>query len=192
MMKYTLHNLSIRNDMDLGLSNWRCCFLILINLCRNVFHVGEIVLEYCLYWYTCICKHSSTRLKYSTVLMALNLSFYLAIEGDSGKGTWHSKVVKKVRKIGNPTNHPIPQYQAQGMIIVYVIIFRVYRYTDPNRRTVIFSEFIFISVRPRNAEIRKHVNYGCLHRVYEALKFNKKAIKFFIIDNFNCCDTSVL
>mgnify|MGYP002803544443 CR=1 FL=1 len=81
--------------------------------------------------------------------MALYLYFHLAIEGDSGKATWHSKVVKKVRRIGNPTNNSIPQYQAQGMIIVYVIIFRVYHYTGPNKRKMAFSKFVLISVRPR-------------------------------------------
>ncbi|XP_028398970.1 rho GTPase-activating protein 21-like isoform X2 [Dendronephthya gigantea] len=47
-----------------------------------------------------------------------SFKFKKAIDSDGGKATWHSKVVNKVRRIGNTTSNPIPQYQSQAFSAV--------------------------------------------------------------------------
>lgn len=37
------------------------------------------------------------------------------MDGESGKATWHNKVVNKMKKIGS-TSSSIPQYQLPGKI----------------------------------------------------------------------------
>ena len=57
----------------------------------------------------------------------LNVCFLMcvAMEGDGNKGTWHSKVVNKVRRIGNTTSNVIPPYQAQGSYEGFVFLVNI-------------------------------------------------------------------
>lgn len=123
--------------------------------------------------YSCIYKHSR-RILNSLALIALFFSSRIAIENDGGKPTWHSKVVNKVRRIGNPTNNPVPQYQSQGIYVVW----RLYAFSFKQGR---HCEWRWYSCFDMTGTMLSIIN----RNIQYAIAFVAKSIIKFLLERYN-------